>query len=121
MPWQCRMVANRDDAYDEIGNMYFSEHYDENHTAEFEMPLSPEYRRDWYGKRSPLFVMTPAGPWCVDAQSTDGNGNFTGHGWTVTGLPPNITVSPSINFPGSYHGWLTDGVLSGDIDGRKFD
>ncbi len=34
--------------------------------------------------------------------------------WTVTGEPPNITVSPSIYFPhepGGWHGWLRDGVL----------
>lgn len=119
MPWQCKMVANRDTA-EEIGDMYFSEHYDETHTSEFTRPLSPEYQRDWLGKRAPLFVMTPAGPWCVDAQSTDGNGNFTGHGWTVTGTPPNITVTPSINMVGTYHGWLTNGVLSDDLEGRTY-
>lgn len=40
--------------------------------------------------------------------------------WTRTGEPPNITAYPSINHTGRYHGWLKDGVLSDDIEGRKF-
>ncbi len=31
--------------------------------------------------------------------------------WDVTGEPPNITVSPSINVIGIWHGWIRDGVL----------
>lgn len=119
MPWQCKIVNIRD-AAEEIGEMYFSEHYDETRTKEFDRLLSPEYRRDWYGKRPPLFVVTPAGPWCVDAQSTDGHGNYTGHGWTVTGTPPNLTASPSINMVGIYHGWLKNGVLTDDLEGRTY-
>lgn len=37
--------------------------------------------------------------------------------WDVTGEPPNITVSPSINAgdgpgPGNWHGWIRDGVMT---------
>lgn len=37
--------------------------------------------------------------------------------WDVTGTPPNITVSPSINAgdgpgPGNWHGHITDGVMT---------
>lgn len=39
--------------------------------------------------------------------------------WTRTGEPPNITVSPSINYMGFYHGWLCEGVLSDDCEGRQ--
>jgi hypothetical protein len=100
--------------------MYFSESYTQDHTSEFLRVLSPEYKRDWYGKRLPLFVMTPAGPWCIDAVSTDGHGNNNDHGWTITGEAPNVTASPSINFQGGYHGWLQNGVLSDDVEGRRF-
>jgi hypothetical protein len=31
--------------------------------------------------------------------------------WEVTGEPPNITVRPSINVMGDWHGWITDGEL----------
>jgi hypothetical protein len=119
MPWTCRLVDDRDKA-EEIGDMYFSESYTQYHTSEFLRVLSPEYRRDWFGKRPPLFVITPVGPWCIDAVSTDGNGNNNNHGWTVLGEVPNITVSPSINFEGYYHGWLQNGLLTDDCEGRVF-
>lgn len=45
--------------------------------------------------------------------------------WTVSGEPPNVTVHPSINVtaPESmrYHGWLRDGVLSDDLEGRTYE
>ncbi len=40
--------------------------------------------------------------------------------WTRTGALPMVTARPSINSVGRYHGWLTDGVLSDDVDGRHF-
>lgn len=41
--------------------------------------------------------------------------------WTCGGVPPNVSVSPSINYHGIYHGWLRDGVLSDDVEGRRYD
>lgn len=32
-------------------------------------------------------------------------------GWTVTGELPNVTVSPSIDVRGRWHGWIRDGML----------
>lgn len=46
---------------------------------------------------------------------------YDGETWTVNGDPPNISVSPSINAVGDYHGWLQNGVLSDDCEGRRFD
>lgn len=40
--------------------------------------------------------------------------------WTRTGVPPNVTVTPSVNAVGRYHGWLRDGVLTEDCEGRVF-
>lgn len=31
--------------------------------------------------------------------------------WNVTGEPPEITVTPSINDPGRWHGFITNGEL----------
>lgn len=31
--------------------------------------------------------------------------------WTITGTLPNITVSPSVNAEGIWHGWIKDGVM----------
>lgn len=43
-----------------------------------------------------------------------------GRGWDVTGELPKITLSPSINQVGSYHGYIQDGVISEDCEGRPF-
>lgn len=40
--------------------------------------------------------------------------------WDVHGTLPNITVHPSVNAEGYYHGWIKDGVISEDCEGRKF-
>ena len=48
------------------------------------------------------------------------NLEYNKHRWRVTGDPPNLTVTPSINSVGEYHGYLTDGVLSDDLDGRAY-
>jgi hypothetical protein len=62
-----------------------------------------------------LYVVTPGGHWPVDHPSSD-----NGPGWTRTGEPPNVTASPSINFVGRYHGFLQNGVLTDDCEGRVF-
>ena len=78
--------------------------------------LSPEYFRDHYGKRDPIVVCVPGGAhWIVDSKAN----NMNGHGWTVTGQVPNITCNPSIGIS-KYHGWLKEGILSDDLEGRKY-
>lgn len=69
------------------------------------------------GRDYAIFVTLPAtGDWCVDAFASD---KSTG-GWTVTGELPTITVTPSINAVGRYHGWVQNGVLTDDCEGRTF-
>ncbi len=126
MPIQCRMVdypARSRGAQDtervQPGDMWFMRR------AEWEIDpellrvndtYAPEYWRDNAAKRPPLCVVLPSGDWFA----VDGTASDNDHGWTVTGNPPNITVSPSINAIGSYHGWLQNGVLSDDCEGRRF-
>ncbi len=75
--------------------------------------LSTEYKRDWLGKRPPIFVVLPNGDFfCVDS-CAQGSPN----GWTVTGEAPNITVTPSIHVLNGdnstrWHGFLTSGELA---------
>ncbi len=117
MSVRCRMVKGPGPGTKlKPGDMWFTPAMLENGFA-MGYQLSDEYKRDWAGKRDPLWVILPSGTWfCVDSRTTDGDG----HGWTVTGEPPNITVDPSINAVGLYHGWLKDGVLSDDVEGRAF-
>lgn len=80
--------------------------------------LTAQYFREHYGQRAPLFVRLPDGSeFCIDSRAT---GKETG--WTVTGEPHNgtLTVSPSINIKGSYHGFIQNGVVTDDCEGRKF-
>lgn len=61
-----------------------------------------------------LTVVLPSGEqWVMDAPSTDGGG------WTRTGTPPRITATPSIA-AARYHGFLTDGFLTDDLEGRVY-
>lgn len=80
--------------------------------------FSPNYHADWAGKRLPITVCLPDGSmWCPDQRPTYGSNTI--EGWKVTGDLPRITARPSVGKPG-YHGFLTDGVLSDDLDGRTF-
>ncbi len=98
----------------EIGTMWLAPYHLLGDRAK---RLSPNYHSQWAGKRAPLVVCLPNNTFfCVDNMATDG-----GNGWTVTGEAPLITVSPSINIVGSYHGWIKNGVISDDCEGRVFD
>lgn len=73
-----------------------------------------------------LFCKLPGGTqWQVDGPSW--NNGQRGPGWTRTGtVPDTLSVTPSINVPGVYHGFLgtagtPPGHLSDDLEGRKFD
>lgn len=84
--------------------------------------LSDAYVSKWKnpgGFRLPLVVRLPDGSdFCVDGPCYDKGKRYGG--WDVTGEPPNITLSPSINIVGYYHGWIQNGVITDDCEGRKF-
>lgn len=69
--------------------------------------------------RQPLFVLLPRRTLFVIDGKCWSNGKKYG-GWSVTGDAPNITVQPSINIQGTYHGWLQNGVISEDCEGRVY-
>lgn len=76
------------------------------------MWFAPWYEDTWKGPDGHcLVVVTPAGEWVVDSPSSDGSG------WNRTGVPPNVTATPSIGQQDldtggwKYHGWLRDGKL----------
>lgn len=67
-----------------------------------------------YGEPSLCVVLPGKVIWHMHHEGTNG------HRWQITGEPPTITAHPSINYVGTYHGWVRDGVVSDDVDGRKF-
>ena len=73
---------------------------------------------EWTGPDGKVWcVMLPGGvEWIVYSYSSD----TPRRKWSVQGEPPNITVSPSINQKGLYHGHIKNGVITDDVDGRKF-
>ena len=93
--------------------------------APFDVPEqeSPFYVRDWKAKRLPLWVKMPTGgDLCVDSRFYDleRHGGYYGNGWTVTGTPPTITLQPSVNLVGSYHGYIRNGVITDDVEHHAF-
>lgn len=84
--------------------------------------LSDQYMRDHLTRRAPLIVVLPAPKngrnwFCVDARAS-GSGTS---GWTVTGEPHALTVTPSINIVGEYHGFITAGTITADCEGRRYE
>lgn len=75
--------------------------------------LSRFYWTTWSDKRPPISVLCPNGAeWCVDARSSNGDG------WQVSGDPPLLVVTPSIQVPG-YHGFLgSNGAPPGHFTGN---
>lgn len=78
--------------------------------------LSIHYWTTWAHLRPPICVVCPGGGhWCPDQKSNNGDG------WTVTGVVPEITCTPSIwvsqgqGPPREYHGWLNAGVFSNPL------
>ena len=125
MTIQCRLVEGYLKKVDELqpGDMWFCPWYIEGESKKDHLRwldqghgfLSREYVTQRWDKRPPLILRLPDGTdWLVDGLSTSGGG------WDISGEAPNITARPSIQSPG-FHGWLTNGVLSDDLEGRKYD
>ncbi len=78
-------------------------------------PVGTMIRAAWYDKYSQhpegieswLIALPDGGEWITSQKATGG-----GY-WTVTGVPPNITASPSIfhNSPTGWHGYVRSGEL----------
>lgn len=79
--------------------------------------LSPQFRAS--GRGFVVFVTLPdKTDWCVDLIST-----ATGQGWDVDipdGDLERLTVRPSVNIVGYYHGFLWNGVVGSDLEGRVY-
>lgn len=78
----------------------------------------------WSGPDGKVWaVMLPGGlEWIIYSHSVqDANGKrVEGPKWNVQGTPPVITVQPSIDAKGRYHGHIADGIIGEDCEGRTY-
>lgn len=125
MSWVCRMVTQQhaEDHQLQIGDMWYFDikapGAERSWMAMYNDHLSAHYFAV-RGTRFPLFVWCPGNAaFCLDSQQIK-SGKPIGGGWRVIGEAPAVTVSPSINIGGLYHGWLHLGVLSDDCEGRTY-
>jgi Family of unknown function (DUF6527) len=60
--------------------------------------------------RGPCWVIRlPGRAWVFHTNMPSSDGGY----WTVTGEPPAISITPSINVgPEIWHGWITNGVMA---------
>jgi len=76
----------------------------------------------WTGPDGKVWcIMLPSGmEWIVYGHSSGPDKGPKGPKWSVQGVPPDITVSPSIHQVGYYHGFIQNGVITDDCEGKKF-
>lgn len=126
MSWRCQLFESREAivvkfGFVPVGAMWPWPSLNETDFGGYTTYIGDNYRRDWEGKRAPLVVKLPDGTeFCVDERASHEIGKPSGSGWAVTGTAPAITVAPSINIIGRYHGFLQNGVITDDCEGRTF-
>jgi hypothetical protein len=76
---------------------------------------TPWYADWWHGPDGRCYTMALPGhgEWTIDGPSSNGPG------WQRSGIAPNFTVTPSIASK-NYHGFLQNGVLTDDLEGRTY-
>lgn len=94
--------------------------------------ISQRYRNTYSKTRPPLCVIIPS-VYCEEGDfflidRIASGGGASDKGWQVTivgelvdGQQPDITLKPSIDAVGSYHGHIRHGVITDDIEGRQYD
>ncbi len=126
MPWPLRLVDGHEPWKDaQIGDCWYHPNWMEgdrsrafflNHLA------SHQYLEQWADKRPPIIVYLPSGPACPDEFYSRPENYIAKEGWTVTGSIEDgtLSVSPSINMVGHYHGFIQGSVVTDDVEGRHF-
>lgn len=110
------LEKQRPEAYDDASGWYWPNVFaGRKHLSKF-------YMENNAAKRRPICVWMPGHTlFCVDGMCRDSTGEHGG--WTVTGSldAGDLTVSPSINIGGIYHGYIENACIGPDVDGRIFD
>ncbi len=83
--------------------------------------LGANYLNIQQPRRPPILIMLPGDNlWCPDQMAWTSERGSYGNGWLVTGDWPKISITPSINFVGRYHGFVIGGEITDDCEGRVF-
>jgi hypothetical protein len=125
MLWQCRMIPAPGDGPGQtpwkqlrVGDMWSAPYLLEHPEGHIFRP-APNYYRE-HKHRPPVVVRLPGVvDFCVDGSAWR-DGVPYGDGWMVRGEPPLLTVQPSINVHGCWHGYLIDGQIGKDVEGRAY-
>jgi hypothetical protein len=125
MPWPL-IVIPPDVACDDPWNLPVGAAWYDPRVAELMKDgIASKYVQQHAARRPPIMVMLPGFiRYCLDTRQCTAERGWFGDGWDVVGdlsNPAGVTVSPSINIRPSYHGWLQNGVISDDCEGRRFD
>lgn len=116
MAWKLKL-HNQQPTLPQVGDMWFCRKcFNENYRQYYLDVLSERYFHEWSQSRPPLYVLLPDGTeFCLDGKAACDN-----TGWVVRGFPNEIHLTPSINIRGGYHGFIRNGILTDDCEGRKF-
>ncbi len=121
MPWPLVFYPEEQMPFTDANPQIIGACWYEEAFLNYKEAISPKYLKYHVHRRLPLVVKLPDGTcWCVDLRARNEAQGWYGDGWGVIGDPPNLSVSPSINIPGRYHGFIHNGILSDDCEGRKF-
>lgn len=123
MAWQIVYHAEEPQEW-QVGDMWPVPHWANSNI------ISKRYKEEYSKTRPPLKVILPSSHskhgdiFLIDRFASDDPNE---KGWEVIlvgelvdGQTPDITLKPSINCVGSYHGYITNGVITDDCEKRSY-
>jgi len=128
MPWQCFMVEDLGYSQNENGEVSWRKFRLADGSEVLWNDLKPGamWWSRYSGEPDELCIKLPGGnvgnEFNMDLGRHRNEGKMTKihPAWQRTGEAPNITLTPSINWVGQYHGWLQNGILTDDCEGRTY-
>ncbi len=117
MPWPCKLVRRIDEPFFD-GKSDWSAYLVDDAGTKFTFESAP-IGTMWMS--GPILNVKLPGEKGGITFSPDRPSTDTGKPWLRVGTPPKVSVHPSINIVGLYHGWITDGIVLDDCEGRTFD
>lgn len=129
MSWTLRHISHPQDVGPENlkpGDWWFCPWFTKNGSAP--AFASDDYVKNHLGRRPMICIRLPGG---TDLLLDGKEGAETGQGFVVAGGEGCWSAAPAIAVPGwrnaqgkdvrkPYHGYLTNGILSDDVDGREY-